>query len=248
VKRRHKLIKIIGILLLLLGFFLIVILFTTPGKRLSKHEGSFVRIMGDVSDLKQASKDSIFGKDQGTMGGKDLCHPDSPFGECYPPEGSIWAGPKEILELELDEKQVTDLVNEFKPDSLLISDIRFKFNDNIAIIEATSLYPIAPGIVRAEIRATKYKFVVDKLYIGRIPAPESVRKMLEQSLDSLIINSLSSYGVGYSSLNIRDGHMYAKVYAPSDLVQIDDDGVLIINADVIQQQERYKVPEDYNII
>ncbi len=247
-KKKRRLIKVIGVSLLLLIPFLAFILFTTPEKRLSKHKGSSIKIIGNISALKQISKDSIFGNSQGTMGGKDLCHPDSPFGECYPPEGSVWAGPREMLELELNEKQITDLVNEFKPNSLLIYDIKFNFNDDMAVIEATSLYPIAPGIARAEIRLAKNRYVVDKLYIGRIPALESIRKTLEESLDTLIINSLSAYGVGLSSLEIKNGFLHANVHVPLGLVQISNDGMLIINADAIQQQDKYEEKEDYTIM
>lgn len=246
--KKRKLIKIIGISLLILVLSLAFIFFTTPDKRLSKHKGSFIKVTGDLSILKQISKSSIFSNNQNTMGGKDLCHPDSPFGECYPPEGSVWAGPRETLELELNEKQVTDLVSKFKPNSLLIYDVRFRFNNDTATIEATSLYPFAPGIARAEIRIIKHKYVVDKLYIGRIPAPENVRKMLEESLDTLIINSLSAYGVGCSSLEIKNGLLHANVHVPLGLVQFNDDGMLIINADVIQQQDKYEEEEDYKIM
>jgi len=182
------------------------------------------------------------------MGGKDLCHPDSPFGECYPPEGSVWAGPRETIKLELNEKQITDLINEFKPDLLLISDVKLKFDGNTAIVETISYFPIAPGIIRAEMRAIKYNYIVDKLSVGRIPAPENIKKILENSLDDLIINTLSAYGITYSSLEIKNGLLYTKVQIPSGLVQIDNDGILVIDANTAQQQDKHEEKDDYHIM
>jgi hypothetical protein len=184
VRKKKKYILYAGVSFAVIILALNLFLFTSPEPRLTKKEGSSVKIIGNISDLRKTVQSTSVSssKNQGLMGGKDLCHPDSPFGECLPPEGSVWAGEREKLELKLNDKQITDLVNEFKPKTLLLSDILFEFTNDTAKAQATSYYPIAPGHARTEILVTRERLIVKKLYLGRVPVPEKIRKMFEQAL------------------------------------------------------------------
>jgi len=230
-----KKLRIILLAILPVLFFLVFILFTTNKPRLEKSANIEVKVIGNIPKNKKKSSQ------KGVAGGKDLCAPESPFGECWPPEGSVWAGERETLELELNNDQLAAIVNKFKPRTLLLTNIKFKIKEGKGSAEATSLYPIAPGVARAEIELTKATTLeIKSITLGRIPLADKLMKSFQYYVNEMLLDTLASYGVTVAQIRLHNGILYAYVTTPKGLVEITETGKIIINANVIEQPEEQK--------
>jgi hypothetical protein len=107
-----------------------------------------------------------------------------------------------------------------------------RFEQGRIFVNARSYYPFAPGLVTAEATLDRYGFKLASLYLGKIPAPESLRMMVEDNIDPIITDSLSGYGVTIAIMEMQDDKLTVIGKAPKGLIKREG-GVLVINFDTL---------------
>ncbi|PIS22447.1 hypothetical protein COT50_01935 [candidate division WWE3 bacterium CG08_land_8_20_14_0_20_41_10] len=154
------------------------------------------------------------------------------FGECQPFPGSVWAGDREKINLELSDAEVEELIKLYFPKDIKLKDIVLRFEESKIFVNAHSYYPFAPGFVTAEMTSNRYGFKLISLHLGKLPAPESLRKAVEDSIDAVIVDTLSGYGVTISIMEMQGDRFTVTGEAPRGLIKREN-GVLVVNFDVL---------------
>lgn len=244
-----------GLILLVIGAY---ILLFTPARPLIplKTPSTSVDVVRVIGSLPETKK----GNTEGIMGGGDLCYisPECQevlkrkgdngwsqeeleslteeernncvFGECKPFPGSVWAGEREEIRLELTDTEVNELMKLYLPKEVKLNDITLLFEQGRIFVNTRSYYPFAPGFVTAEATKDRYGFKLTSLYLGKISTPESFRKMVEDNIDPIITDSLSGYGVTIAIMEMQDDRLSVIGEAPKGLIKREG-GVLVINFD-----------------
>lgn len=139
----------------------------------------------------------------------------------------------DTVSVALDGDQITELVAQFKPRWVLIQDMRFVFEGNVARAIGTNMYPLFPGVISVEAMNEDNRFTLKRAYLGQIPIPESQYSTIEDYGNYLIFSVLSKYSIYAESMEITDGKIHATLHVPKGMVTVDPDGKVIIDVDKI---------------
>lgn len=217
--------------------------------------GNVLKVIGTLPKIKRVNREEI-------MGGKNLCWvppecqeinkrkgeggwsqeeldkltPEQRntciFDECRPFPGSVWAGEREKILLELSDAETTELIKLYLPKEIKLKDVVLLFERAKILVNTHSYYPLAPGFVTAEAARDRYGFKLTSLYLGKIPAPESLRQMVENNISPVITDFLSEYGVAISIMEMQGSKLTVIGEAPKGLIKREG-GVLVINFDTL---------------
>ncbi len=151
-------------------------------------------------------------------------------GICAPPGCGNPAGINgEDVSLALTPEQLTSLINQYKPSSVPLSNIRLSISGQTVYASADSAYPISPGQLSASARLDLNHFYVNDVYVGGVKAPQKVANFVEANLAGLIDSSFSKYLVRLLEMRLEDEKLFIKVNAPKGTVVVNGDGTVTLN-------------------
>lgn len=116
----------------------------------------------------------------------------------------VWGIPKkERMTLELTDEQTTSFLNDYKPNFLLLKDIKIKSEKNTAYVQGLSLSPNFPGIIKLTLQVLESKDLrIIEGSLGRFPMTYNMKKYLETKINtSLDMEWYSSRLIGIKFLD-----------------------------------------------
>lgn len=117
---------------------------------------------------------------------------------------AVWGIPKkERMTIELSNEQATSFLNDYKPNFLLLNNIKIKSENNTAYVQGLSLSPNFPGIIKLTLEILESKDVrIIEGSLGRLPMTRNMKKYLETKINtSLDMEWYSSRLIGIQFLD-----------------------------------------------
>ncbi|MBL7150673.1 hypothetical protein ISS86_01975 [Candidatus Microgenomates bacterium] len=139
--------------------------------------------------------------------------------ECLSSGCLAWGLPeRENYTLELTNAQASSLVNDYKPSTFLVNNIKLKFEKDKAYCQGLSLYPFAPGEITIEIIQTGLKQIqITNGYLGRIPMPDFLAKQVEKYINKYLGYEWQNSQL--SSFKLEDGKIIIQAKIPKILIE-----------------------------
>ena len=160
-------------------------------------------------------------------------------GICAPPGCGNPYGTKdrEDITLLLTDEQITSLLNQYKPTSILLTNMKVRFTDQTVFASAMSLYPFIPGQVSVSARLYINHFYVNDAYIGEIKAPEKIANFIEANGDKMIKDMFTKYGIFLNQMELVDEKLSFKANVPKGMITVGQDGTILVNLYEIQETQ-----------
>ncbi len=136
---------------------------------------------------------------------------------------------REDITLLLTDEQITSLLEQYKPISVLLTNIKVEFSNQTIFASATSLYPFMLGQVSVSARLHINHFYVNDAYIGKIKAPEKIANFLEANGDKMIKDMFVKHGIWLDQMELVDGKLSFKANVPKGMITVDQDGTILVN-------------------
>lgn len=141
---------------------------------------------------------------------------------------------RETIDLSLTDEQITSLLNQYKPASVLLNNMKVEFSGQTIFASATSLYPFMPGQLSISARLYINHFYVNDAYIGKIKAPDKIANLIEANGDKMIKDIFVKYGVWLDQMELVDGKLRFKANVPRGMIVVEQDGTILLNLQEIQ--------------
>lgn len=172
---------------------------------------------------------SLFLKQQPT-GDSGICAPPG----CGNPYGTE---DREDITLLLTDEQITSLLNQYKPTSVLLTNIKVRFSGQTIFASATSFHPFMPGQLSASMRLYINHFYVNDAYIGNIKAPKKIANFIEANGDKMIKDIFTKYGIWLDQMKLVNEKLSFKANIPKGMITVDQNGIILINLKEIQETQ-----------
>lgn len=177
----------------------------------------------------KAEKNTLFSKkDSG------ICAPPG-CGNPYGSEG------RENITLILSDEQITSLPNQYKPASVLLTNMKVKISGQTIFASATSLYPFLPGQLSVSARLYINHFYINDAYIGSIKAPEKIANFIEANGNKMIKDIFANYGIWLDQMELVDEKLIFKANVPKGMIVVNQDGTILVN--LLEVQENQNNPD-----
>ena len=161
-------------------------------------------------------------KQQSSGVNSGICAPPG-CGNPYGSEG------REDITLLLTDEQITSLLNQYKPTSVLLTNIKVEFSDQTIFASATSLYLFMPGQLSISARLYINHFYMNDAYIGNIKAPGKIANFIEANGDKIIKDIFAKYGIWLDQMKLVDGKLSFKANVPKGMITVDQNGTILVN-------------------
>jgi len=213
--------------ILLASYF---IFFSIPHYKVTTpvHKNLFI-VKSEENTLLSRAK-NFFQKPQPLGGDSGICPPPG-CGNPYRTEG------RENIALLLTDEQITSLLNQYRPTSVLLTNMKVKFSDQTIFASATSLYPFMPGQLSISARLYINHFYVNDAYIGNIKAPEKIANFIEANGDKMIKDIFAKYGIWLDEMELVNEKLSFKANVPKGMITVDKSGTILVNLQEIQENQ-----------
>jgi hypothetical protein len=141
---------------------------------------------------------------------------------------------RENIDLFLTDEQITSLLNQYRPASVLLNNMKVEFSGQTIFASATSLYPFMPGQLSISARLYINHFYVNDAYLGNIKAPDKIANLIEANGDKMIKDNFAKYGVWLDQMELVDGKLRFKANVPRGMIVVEQDGTILLNLQEIQ--------------
>lgn len=224
---RKKIIILTFILasILLASYF---IFFSSPHYKITTPVRKNLFVVKSEKNTLLSRAKNFFQKQQQTGRDSGICAPHG----CGNPYGTE---NRENIDLSLTDEQITSLLNQYKPASVLLNNMKVGFSGQTIFASATSLYPFIPGQLSISARLYINHFYVNDAYLGNIKAPDKIANLVEANGDKMIKDNFAKYGVHLDRMELVDGKLRFKVNVPRGMIVVEQDGTILLNLQEIQE-------------
>ena len=141
---------------------------------------------------------------------------------------------RENITLLLTDEQITSLLNQYKPTSVLLTNMKVKISGQTVFASATSLYPFMPGQLSISARLYIDHFYINEAYIGNIKAPEKIANFIEANGNKMIKDMFAKYGIWLDQMELINEKLSFLASVPKGMVTVDQNGTILVNLQEIQ--------------
>ena len=210
--------------ILLASYF---IFFSTPHYKITTpiRKNLFV-VKSEKNTLLSRAK-NLFQKQQPSGGDSGICAPPG----CGNPYGTE---NREDIALLLTDEQITSLLNQYKPTSVLLTNMKVKISGQTVFASATSLYPFMPGQLSISARLYINHFYINDAYISNIKAPEKIANFIEANGNKMIKDMFAKYGIWLDQMELINEKLSFLASVPKGMVTVDQNGTILVNLQEIQ--------------
>lgn len=177
---------------------------------------------------------------QPSTGDSGICAPPG----CGSPFGSE---SRENIALVLSDEQITSLLNQYKPTSVLLTNIKVSISGNTIFASATSFYPFMPGQLSVSARLYINHFYINDAYIGNIKAPKKIASFVEANGDKMIKDIFAKYGIWLDQMELFNEKLSFKAKVPKGMITVDQDGTILVNLQEIQESQNNPIEQNPDV-
>jgi len=142
---------------------------------------------------------------------------------------------REDITLLLTDEQITSLLNQYKPTSVLLTNIKVSISGNTIFASATSLYPFVPGQLSVSARLYINHFYINDAYAGNIKAPGKIANFIEANGDKIIKDVFAKYGIWLDQMELVNEKLSFLASVPKGMITVDQNGTILVNLQETQE-------------